>query len=124
MTHALEHRVDVDTLIDERERVRSLRVQRHLVVGSLATVALIVVVPMATSLWIVWLVPVLLAVALESISRAGNAYLGFLWGWPHAEPKKVAPLDRLVEWVIHFIKVRSQSPPPPEQKIRLLAPRS
>ena len=112
MAHAIREPLDVDAIIDRREKVRAMRVKRHLVVAAVAAVGLAVI----------WIVPVLFAISLDSLARAGNAHFGYLWGMPHNEPMSSTLLDRVVGRTLQHIKTRSAVQEPPEQKIRLLDP--
>ena len=80
----------------ERERVRTLRVQRHLAMASLAGLAVTFVVPYLGTLLGVILFSLLVFLVLDALAKAMDAYLGFMWGWLYGEPERTTSLDRVV----------------------------
>jgi hypothetical protein len=88
--------VDGRVWMAERERVRTLRVQRHLAIASLAGLALTFVGPYLDTLLGVLLFSLLVFLVLDALARAMDAYLGFMWGWLYGEPERTTRLDRIV----------------------------
>lgn len=81
--------------IEARERVRTLRMQRHLIVGSLAMSSLVVLGQFADTVAELALLPVLIGIAVRSLMRGVDAKFGHLWDWIYAEPLTPTRLDRL-----------------------------
>ena len=89
--------VDAKVWITQRERVRSMRMRRHLAAAAAAALLLGFLVPVADSLFERAIIPVLVAVMLQSLARGVNARFGYLWGWIYPEPLRSTALDHFVE---------------------------
>jgi hypothetical protein len=114
--------VEVSAWITQRERVRSMRMRRHLAAAVAAALLLGFLVPVADSLFERALIPVLVAVVLQSLARGVNARFGYLWGWIYPEPRRTTALDRFVEGFL----ARATNPPPLDSadvRVRPLDPR-
>jgi hypothetical protein len=91
---------DASVWIAQRERVRALRVQRHLVVALLAGLGCVFVADSYDTLLGLTLISILVYVVLDSLGRAMDAYRGFMWGWVYPEPKKTTLSDRVVDSIV------------------------
>ena len=89
--------VDVSAWIAQRERVRTMRMQRHLASAGAAALSLGFLIPVADSLVERALIPFLVAVVLQSLARGVNARFGYLWGWIYPEPRRTTAIDRFFE---------------------------
>jgi hypothetical protein len=69
-----------------RERIRTMRMQRHLVVAVLACAAYVASGPSVYSLLEVVILSAFIGVVLGSLARAADARLGNGWGWLYGEP--------------------------------------
>ncbi len=99
--NAAAPRIDVGDWITNRERVRSMRMRRHLAVAGLAGVACAYAgSAISTPLGFATLI-VAVAVAFSSLARGVDARFGYWWGWLYPEPKQSTPLDRFVDHLIH-----------------------
>jgi len=100
--------VDVDDWITTRERVRSMRMQRHLAVAAVAVAACALVAPATATLAGFTMLSVLVGVVLNSLARAVDAQIGYLWGWVYPEPEQATRFDRSVDRAVHrLIPVQS-----------------
>lgn len=113
--------VDVSAWIAQRERVRAVRMQRHFAFAAAAGLSLGFLVPVADSLFERALIPVLVAVVLQSLARGANARFGHLWGWIYPEPRRSTALDRLVEGFMAGA-TNPASPDSPDSRVRPLDP--
>ena len=111
---------DARLWIAERERIRTLRVQRHLAMALLAGLALTFVAPYTETLLGLTLLSVLVFVALDALAKAMDAHLGFMWGWLYGEPERTTRLDRLVDHIVQRLaaaqahrRVTAQEDDPP-----------
>jgi hypothetical protein len=114
--------VDVKAWITQRERVRWMRMRRHLAAAVAAALLLGFLVPVADSLLERALIPALVAVMLQSLARGVNARFGYLWGWIYPEPLRSTALDRFVEGFL----AGARNPPPHDSadiRVRPLDPR-
>ena len=99
--NAAAPRIEVGDWITNLERVRSMRMQRHLAVAGLAGVACAYAgSAISTPLGFAMLM-VSVAVAFSSLARAVDARFGYWWGWLYPEPKQSTPFDRFVDQLIH-----------------------
>lgn len=96
MTITTFRSVDVGQWITTRERVRTMRMRRHLRVAALGVVALGFLIPATDTVLEASLVPILVTVVLQSIARGINAGFGYLWGWVYPEPARIDLFDRLL----------------------------
>ena len=114
--------------------IRTMRMQRHLVVAGLASAAYVVSGPTTNSLMGIIVLAVFIYVVLESMGRAVDARLGFWWGWLYGEPEHSTRLDLAVDRVVRRL-VSVQVPDPSatpfaieatgtEPRIRILPPGS
>jgi hypothetical protein len=103
MTLTSPRPVDVGAWINELESTRTMRMQRHLAVATLAVAALAVFRPNPDSLSGFALIPILVAVTLSSLARGANARFGYMWGWIYREPSRKTRIDRFVDGVIHHL---------------------
>ena len=85
------------TLVSPRERVRTMRMQRHLAVAGLACAAGVVIGPTVYSLSGLLILAAFIGFVLGSLARAADARLGNWWGWLYGEPEYSTRLDRLVD---------------------------
>ena len=99
--NAAAPRIDVGDWITNRERVRSMRMQRHLAVAGLTGVGCAYAgSAISTPLGFAMLM-VFIAVAFSSLARAVDARFGYWWGWLYPEPKQSTASDRFVDQLIH-----------------------
>ena len=89
--------VSVGSWIAQLERVRSMRVQRHLAVAFLAGLGLVFAAPFIETILGLTLISLLVFVVLDSLAKAMDAHRGFLWGWLYAEPNRTTRFDRVVD---------------------------
>jgi len=108
--------VDVRAWITQRERVRTMRMRRHLASAVAAALLLGFLVPVADSLFEWTLIPILVAVLLQSLARGVNARFGYLWGWIYPEPRRSTALDRFVEG---FLAGATNPPPHDSSDVRV-----
>lgn len=121
MSHPLTL-INAGVRITHRQRVRTMRTQRHLAVAFLAGMACAFIAPVAgTVLWIT-LIPILAFVVLNSLARAIDARLGYWWGWLYGEPKRPTWVDRMVDRIIHRLAAAKVDDPP--MRVRPLDPES
>jgi hypothetical protein len=83
-----------------RERIRTMRMQRHLVVAVLASAAYVASGPSVYSLLEVVILSTFIGVVLGSLARAADARLGYGWGWLYGEPKHSTRLDLLINGIL------------------------
>ncbi len=83
-----------------RERIRTMRMQRHLVVAVLACAAYVASGPSVYSLLEVVILSAFIGVVLGSLARAADARLGNGWGWLYGEPVYSTRLDLLVDAIL------------------------
>jgi hypothetical protein len=84
-----------------RERIRTMRMQRHLAVAVLACAAFVASGPSVYSLLEVVILSAFIGVGLGSLARAADARLGYGWGWLYGEPVYSTRLDLLVDGILH-----------------------
>jgi energy-converting hydrogenase Eha subunit A len=96
MTNSVSGPVDSEAWITQREKVRTMRMQRHLTVAILAGLALGFLIPATNTLLEAFLIPILVALVLQSIGRGLNAKFGWMWGWIYPEPIRATGFDRLI----------------------------
>lgn len=89
-----------------REHVRTMRMQRHLVVAGLTCLAGVVVSPTVYNLPEFVILATVVGVVLGSFARAVDARLGYGWGWLYGEPKSSTWLDRSIDGMLRAIVVR------------------
>ena len=106
--------------IADRERVRFLRMQRHLATALVAAVLVFFFAPFADAMLGFFWVLFLISVFLGSLVRAADARRGFLWGWLYAEPKQSTRLDLAVDRVIQRLRVAGEVKEPLVVKVRPL----
>jgi hypothetical protein len=82
--------------IASRERVRTIRMQRHLTIAGLAWVACVVIGPTVHSLFGLLTLTAFVGVVLSSLARAVDARLGNWWGWVYGEPEHSTGMDLLI----------------------------
>jgi len=78
-----------------------MRMQRHLAVATAAAVACLFVSLPTTTLAEGALLTILVGVVLNSLARALDARIGYLWGWVYPEPAQSAWFDRLADRAIN-----------------------
>jgi hypothetical protein len=83
-----------------RERIRTMRMQRHLVVAVLASAAYVASGPSVYSLLEVVILSIFIGVVLGSLARAADARLGYGWGWLYGEPVYSTRLDLLINGIL------------------------
>ena len=83
-----------------RERIRTMRMQRHLIVAGLACVTCIVVGPTVYSLPGLLTLSAFIGFVVGSLARALDARLGDWWGWLYGEPEYPTQLDLFVDGVV------------------------
>ena len=91
---------DAGVWIAQTERVRTVRVQRHLAVALLAGLGCVFVAPFVDTLLGLTLISMLVYVVLDSLAKAMDAHRGFLWGWLYPEPKRTTRFDRVVDRIV------------------------
>ena len=104
---------DAGVWISQREHVRKLRMQRHLAVAVLAGSVCAFSYPIAASLPKYMLISILVLVVLNSLGKAMDAHLGYLWGWLYQEPERTTRFDRIVDRIIHRLIAAAQVHDPP-----------
>lgn len=106
--------------IADRERVRFLRMQRHLAIAVVAGLLVFFFAPITDAplgfFWVLFL----LSVFLGSLARAVDARYGFFWGWLYPEPKQSTRLDLAVDRVIQRLRAAGEAAEPPVVKVRPL----
>lgn len=105
-----------------RERVRLLRMQRHLLVAVAATVACVLLAPASDTLAGFAVLPVPVYVALTSAARALDARLGYLWGWLYGEPVHTTRFDEVAHRVIQSLLRHDSAGNPAMPKVRPIDP--
>lgn len=101
---------DAGVWIAQRERVRTMRVQRHLAVAFLAGLGCVFVAPFVGTLVGLTLMSMLVYVVLDSLARAMDAHRGFLWGWLYAEPKRTTRFDWVMDRIVqHVVQMHRQA---------------
>ena len=88
------------TPIVSRERVRTLRMQRHLVVAALACVMCVVIGPTVYSLPGLLTLSAFIGFVFATLARAVDARLGYWWGSLYGEPEYSTRLDLLVDVIL------------------------
>ena len=83
-----------------REHVRTMRMQRHLVVAGFACAACIAIRPTFYTLPGYVILTAFVGVVLGSLARAVDAHLGYWWGWLYGEPDHSTRLDVLVDGIV------------------------
>jgi hypothetical protein len=106
--------------IADRERVRFLRMQRHLATALVSGLLVLFFAPITEALLGFFWVLFLLSVFLGSLARAADARIGFLWGWLYAEPKQSTRLDLAVDRLIQRLRAAGEAEAPPVVKVRPL----
>jgi hypothetical protein len=97
---------------------------RHLATAVLASLLLGYLIVTYDSLLDAALIPITIAVVLQSIARGISARFGYLWGWPYPEPTESTRLDVGVAAIVS----RLRSTPPAasseynDERVRLLDP--
>ncbi len=115
--------IDAAEWITRRERVRSMRMQRHFAVAAVAGLAFVFLLSTSDSMLEMALIPTSAAVALQSVVRGASAGFGYLWGWPYPEPVSSTRLDRIVEAIVAPLVARRRVPTERgEERITLLDP--
>ena len=100
MTSSVRTTDDALAWLMEREHLRTLRLQRHLVVATAAGVLLAVLASAVDTLLEAALLPVLVGITVGSFARGVDARFGHLWGWLYSEPLAFNKLDRLAAKLI------------------------
>jgi len=86
--------------ISNRDRVRSLREQRHIAVAILAAVGTIFAFSFIDNLVGLLVFAYLVYVVLDSLAKALDANRGYLWGWVYSEPRRTTLSDEVADRVI------------------------
>ena len=109
--------------IRQRNRVRTLRMQRHLVLGGVAGALLGLVSSSADTIPELALIPVLVWFILRSIAGGVDSKFGYFWDWLYGEPKATTALDRYVDRLVDVFRLppRAHSTSP-QVKVRPLDP--
>jgi len=87
-------------LTEGRERVRTMRMQRHLFVAVLALIGLAVGGPIFSTVLGLVALALLIGVFLNSLARAADARLGYWWGWLYGEPRQSTRFDCGIERLV------------------------
>lgn len=106
--------------IADRERVRFLRMQRHLAIAAVAGLLVFFLAPITDAPLGFFSVLFLFSVVLGSLARAVDARIGYLWGWLYPEPKRSTRLDVAVDRVIQRLRVAGEVEEPLVVKVRPL----
>ena len=83
-----------------REHVRTMRMQRHLVVAGFTCAAYLAIRPTFYTLLGYIILTAFIGVVLGSLARAADAHLGYWWGWLYGEPDHSTRLDILVDGIV------------------------
>lgn len=109
----MDHASDVGVWITQCERIRTIRMQRHLAVAFVAGLACAFITPIANTLFGFALLSILVFVVLNSLARAIDAHLGYMWGWLYPEPKwPPTRFDRIIDRTIHRLAATQADDPP------------
>lgn len=109
--------------IEARERVRTLRMQRHLAFAVAGALSLGIVGPAADTVLEWALFPLLVGVIVRSVARGADAKFGHIWGWIYEEPRVATALDRSVNRIIEWARPRRQAEVgPTDVRVRPLDP--
>lgn len=106
----------------QRDRIRELRMQRHLLLALFAGLALAVLLPAADTVLELAFVPVLVGVVVRSIARGADARYGHMWGWVYFEPKAPTRLDHMAGRLIDFARPPQRDRASQQLKVRPLDP--
>ena len=90
-------------MITQRERIRTMRMQRHLGAATLACLAYTVSRPGLDTIAGFLILTALVGFVLGSLCRAMDARLGHWWGWLYGEPEGSTRLDVWVEGIVHHL---------------------
>jgi hypothetical protein len=89
-----------------RHHIRTMRMQRHLVVAGFASVTYALILPSVNDFLGLMILAIFVSVVLGSLARAADALLGYGWGWLYGEPEYSTWLDLLVDGILrHLISV-------------------
>jgi len=97
--------IEVGIRIAALERVRFMRMQRHLAVATVAGSACVVVTPAAGTPLGMALLAVFVSVVLNSLARGVDARYGYWWGWLYPEPGRPTRLDLIADRIVHRLVV-------------------
>lgn len=126
--HSAREAAEAFERIEAADRLRSLRMQRHLVTGGLAAVALVAVAGRVETLQAFVVFWFLFAVVIRSAARGMEARFGHRWGQTYSRPPVPTRLDLLTQRTIDALRppprdvaiaespVRTLSPLPPESQ--------
>lgn len=95
--------------------------QRHVIVGAIAAVAIMAWAPSADTVTELAFIPILVGVVVRSAARGADAKFGHIWGWLYPEPTSSTRLDRLAERLV-VVLTPQPLPEPPTPKVRPLEP--
>lgn len=122
LVQAISSPVGVFERMAERDRVRTLRMQRHLAFAGVAAMSLVLLSPFVDTVGEFALLPVLVGVIVRSVARGADARFGHIWGWIYEEPQAPTKLDRLVDRLIERTRPPMPADPAGEMKVRTLEP--
>jgi hypothetical protein len=108
--------------ISHTEHVRWLRAQRHLAIAVPAAVLCAFVAPILHTLGGLPLFVALVFVVLDSLARALDARLGYLWGWLYSEPKRFTRLDLIADRMIRRLLVAVPVADSPVSQVKVVDP--
>jgi hypothetical protein len=83
-----------------RHHIRTIRMQRHLVVAGFASVTYAVIGPSVDDFLGLMILAVFVSVVLGSLARAADARIGYGWGWLYGEPEYSTWLDLFVDGIL------------------------
>jgi len=109
--------------ISHTEHVRWLRAQRHLAIAVPAAVLCAFVAPILHTLGGLPLFVALVFVVLDSLARALDARLGYLWGWLYSEPKRSTRLDLIADRMIRRLLMTIPVADSPVSQVQVVDPK-
>lgn len=114
--------IDVREWITTLESIRQLRMQRHIVIAALAGFLVVLAPLIPDPMTELVVVALLVGVVLQSLARGLNARFGYMWGWPHPEPKRSTRLDQFVDRLIRRFSAPPTAKGTEEPLVRVLDP--
>ncbi|MDF1597810.1 MAG: hypothetical protein P1T08_17155 [Acidimicrobiia bacterium] len=116
------HAASVAEWISRTEHVRWLRAQRHLAIAVPAAALCAFVAPILKTLGGLPLFVTLVFVVLDSLARALDARLGYLWGWLYSEPKRSTRLDLIADRIIRRLLMTIPMADSPISQVQVVDP--
>jgi len=108
--------------ITHTEHIRWLRAQRHLAIAIPAAVLCVFVAPILHTLGGLPLFIALVFVVLDSLARALDARLGYLWGWLYSEPIRSTRLDLIADRITRRLLIAVPVADSPVSQVQVVDP--